>query len=794
MVYLQFFEVYQRALQNCLSVRFIVVISPPVNNPMPSPITTAHSLPDAWRVIVQSRLLENEVIHASLEINLDSRLNFSTSLLLLSNHRIICLNNQQDIASEQPYRAGLTLQRHDHGGVGRLELFDGEKRLDCWFYTLAHNIPATRFVKQFTQQLSSFVTGIPVAPETPEFCPDCLTPMTADQTECPQCSSTINAPPSTWTLLRLWRFAKPYQWQLLSGFMLMLASTAATLVPPYLTMPLMDKVLIPYQNGAPIDFVTVSWLLSGLLGSALLAWGLGWAKTYILALVSERIGADLRTITYEHLLRLSLEYFGGKRTGDLMSRIGSESDRICVFLSLHLLDFATDVLMIVMTAVILFSINPWLALVTLVPLPFIAWMIHNVRDRLRTGFEKIDRVWSEVSNVLADTIPGIRVVKAFAQEKREAERFRIANQHNLQVNDRINKIWSLFTPSVSLLTEIGLLVVWAFGIWQVSNNEITVGVLTAFLAYISRFYARLDSMSRIVSVTQKAAAGAKRIFDILDHVSSVPEPVNPVHLDKIEGRIELRDAGFRYGNRSVIKGLSLNIKPGEMIGLVGHSGSGKSTLVNLMCRFYDVSEGSISIDGVNIKSLPISEYRRHIGLVLQDPFLFFGSIAENIAYGKPDATRAEIVAAARAAHAHEFILRLPHGYDSLVGERGHGLSGGERQRISIARALLIDPRILILDEATASVDTETEKEIQKALDNLVHGRTTIAIAHRLSTLHKANRLVVLDKGEIVEIGNHEELMAAEGAYYRLYQAQARNVDTDLSDASANVQHEVKVTI
>ncbi len=258
-----------------------------------------------------------------------------------------------------------------------------------------------------------------------------------------------------------------------------------------------------------------------------------------------------------------------------------------------------------------------------------------------------------------------------------------------------------------------------------------------------------------------------------------------MHLDQVSGRIEIRGAGFRYGNRSVIKDLNLVIEPGEMIGLVGHSGSGKSTMVNLMCRFYDVSAGSISLDGVNIRSLPISEYRRNIGLVLQEPFLFFGSIAENIAYGKPEATRAEIVAAARAAHAHEFILRLPHGYDSLVGERGHGLSGGERQRISIARALLIDPRILILDEATASVDTETEKEIQKALDNLVHGRTTIAIAHRLSTLHKANRLVVLDQGQIVEVGNHDELMAREGAYYRLYQAQARNVDADLDDLSSS---------
>jgi ATP-binding cassette subfamily B protein len=413
-----------------------------------------------------------------------------------------------------------------------------------------------------------------------------------------------------------------------------------------------------------------------------------------------------------------------------------------------------------------------------VPLPFIAWMIHFVRDRLRTGFEKIDRVWSEVTNVLADTIPGIRVVKAFAQEKREADRFREANRYNLQVNDRLNRMWSLFTPSVSLLTEIGLLVVWAFGIWQVARGRITVGVLTAFIAYIGRFYTRLDSMSRIVSVTQKAAAGAKRIFDILDHVSNVPEPAHPVPLQKVQGRIQMKGMGFRYGSRSVIRNLDLTIEPGEMIGLVGHSGSGKSTLVNLICRFYDVTDGALLVDGTDIRRFAVADYRRHVGLVLQEPFLFFGTIAQNIAYGRPEATREEIVAAARAAHAHDFILRLPHGYDSLVGERGQGLSGGERQRISIARALLIDPRILILDEATSAVDTETEKEIQKALDNLVQGRTTIAIAHRLSTLRKADRLVVMDRGQIVEVGPHDMLMEQKGAYWRLYQAQLRQAESE----------------
>src|SRR5690606_30219564 len=419
-------------------------------------------------------------------------------------------------------------------------------------------------------------------------CPRCAEEGQADAVGQAEAAES-EEPPSTWTLFRLWRFARPYRRQLLAGFLLTLASTAATLVPPYMTMPLMDDVLIPFQNGQPIDRALVGTYLGGLLGAALLAWVLGWARTYILALVSERLGADLRTATYEHLLKLSLEYFGGKRTGDLMARIGSETDRLNIFLSLHLLDFATDILMIAMTAAILVSIDPWLAAVTLIPLPFIAWLIHLVRDRLRHGFEKVDRIWSEVTNVLADTIPGIRVVKAFAQENREAARFRAANEHNLVVNDRVNRVWSLFSPSVTLATEVGLLVVWAFGIWQVSQNSITVGVLTAFLAYIGRFYTRLDSMSRIVSHTQKAAAGAKRIFDILDHVSSVPEPTSPVHLARVDGRIEIRNIGFRYGNRAVIRNLDLDIAPGEMIGLVGHSGSGKSTLVNLICRFYDVS-------------------------------------------------------------------------------------------------------------------------------------------------------------------------------------------------------------
>ena len=735
-------------------------------------------LPSHWSAAHAARLAANEPVLASLVLDLDARLHFASGLLVMTPLRLIAIDAAGQW-QDWPLRPELLLRHGDHAGVGWLTLEDGTGRLAGWRFTLAQNLAALRLLGEFERQIAGLRSGALPPPRDEAICDVCKTPLPPDEDECPLCARVLNEAPSTWTLLRLWRFARPYRWQLFAGFALMAGATAATLVSPYLTMPLMDNVLIPFQNGEQIEQSLVFMYLGGLLAAAVVSWLLGWAKTYILALVSERIAADLRTTTYEHLLGLSLEYFGGKRTGDLMARIGSESDRISVFLSLHALDFITDVLMISMTAVILFSINPWLALVTLLPLPLIAWLIHLVRDRLRTGFEKIDRVWAEVTNVLADTIPGIRVVKAFAQEQREAARFREANRHNLAINDKLNRTWSLFSPTVSLLTEIGLLVVWGFGIWLVANERITVGVLTAFIAYIGRFYTRLDSMSRIVSVTQKAAAGAKRIFDILDHVSSVPEPARPQPMPRVQGAISLRSIGFRYGNRAVVRNLSLDIRPGEMIGLVGHSGSGKSTLVNLICRFYDVSEGSISVDGMDIRSVALADFRRNIGLVLQEPFLFFGTVAENIAYGKPDATREDIVAAARAAHAHEFILRLPQGYDSIVGERGQGLSGGERQRISIARALLIDPKILIMDEATSAVDTETEKEIQRALDNLVQGRTTIAIAHRLSTLRKADRLVVMDKGEIVEVGGHDELMAREGAYWRLYQAQLRNAEQNL---------------
>jgi ATP-binding cassette subfamily B protein len=581
---------------------------------------SAPPLPGHWASVLaapQSPVKDPNSILAWVELDLDGEMRFEKSLLCLIPAGLFWSDGAH--SEFWPASSGAHLLHGDHSGVGHLKLESETSLLRLWYFTLAVNPQVLRLQSSFKQ----LIRGDQLSNEheaseyDKQVCSVCLSPKPANSDACPTCDPEEDAPPSTWTLFKLWRFARPYKKELLLGFVLTLLSTGATLIPPYLTMPLMDHVLIPYEKGNPIDFDLASKYLFALFAAAIFAWGLGWWKTYLLALVSERIGADLRNTTFEHLLKLSLEYFGGKRTGDLIARIGAETDRICVFLSLYALDFITDVIMITMTAAILVSIDPLLALVTLAPLPFIVWMIHVVRDKLRFGFEKIDRVWSEVTNILTDTIPGIRVVKAFAQEDRELKRFVDSNKHNLQINDRVNRVWGLFSPTVTLLTETGLLVVWGFGIWQVAHQKVTVGVLIAFLAYIGRFYIRLDSMSRIVSHTQKAAAGAKRIFDILDHVSSVPEPINPAPLGAVKGRISLRGVGFRYGNRAVTKGIDLDIAPGEMIGLVGHSGSGKSTLVNLICRFYDVSAGSITLDGRDIRSIRIADYRNRIGLVLQ---------------------------------------------------------------------------------------------------------------------------------------------------------------------------------
>jgi len=582
----------------------------------------------------------------------------------------------------------------------------------------------------------------------------------------------------TAVIRRLLGYLTPYRRQLTIGMGAATLITLVSLVPPYVAGYLIDRVVRPAQAGtlALARAWTIAWIAVATMAAVYLVKQLAaHVRLRLMAILGEWVARDLRDELYEHIQRLSLSFFSRKRTGSLITRVSADTDRLWEFLAFGVVDVSLSLVMLLGLGTVLLTLDWRLGLVMTLPVPALCWVIYRHGENISRLFIRAWRKWSRVTDVLSDTIPGIRVVKAFNQEDREIERFGERNEDVTAEFNRIHRSWTTFWPLLVLAVHAMTVTVWVFAVPRLLGHgaALPVGTFVSFLLYTTMFLAPIDVIGQMARTINRATTSAHRVFEVLDTEPEIRDVAEPVRLEPVHGRVTFDHVSFGYdGVRQVLKGVSFDVAPGELVGLVGPSGGGKTTIVNLIARFYDVTGGTIRIDGVDLRRLDTGHYRRQIGMVLQDPYLFHGTVVENIRYGLPEASLAQVVAAAQAANAHDFITKLQHGYDTVVGERGHTLSGGERQRVSIARAILHDPRILILDEATSSVDTETEREIQQALERLVAGRTVFAIAHRLSTLRKASRLFVIEDGRLVEHGTHAELLAKqEGKYRHLYELQ-----------------------
>ena len=586
---------------------------------------------------------------------------------------------------------------------------------------------------------------------------------------CPACTSRVA------TLLRIARYLKPY-WS--SGLLLAVASilnSGAELLPPLITRALVDEVLVPVANdGGDLEARVrlLGLLVLGLVTIRLFGWAMEWIHGWTVSWLAPRVTADIQSQLYRRLEMLSLEFYDKRKAGALISRASRDSRMLQNFLVDGLPYLIINALTVAGILVFLIWMSWSLSVYVILPVPLMMIWGTFYWPRLRRFFTKWGQRWSSLTDRTQETLAGIRLIKSFVQEDREIRLFARINREvrKIGVDTAIHR--GIFFATISFLTGMGVLAVWLFGGREVLLGSITLGTLMAFYAYMTLLYSPLEWFGQVNSWMSRAFASAERIFEVIDTRPERYDDPDAVPMPEIQGSISFRDATFGYDkSKPVLHGLDFDIAAREMIGLVGKSGAGKTTTINLIARFYEADEGTIEIDGVDIRKIRLEDLRRQIGIVLQEPVLFSGSIAANIAYGKPGASMEEIMSAARTANAHDFIVTKPDGYNSILGEKGINLAGGERQRISIARAILHNPKILILDEATSSVDVETETKIQDAIAKLIEGRTTIAIAHRLSTLRYADRLIVIDEGRIVEAGTHAELNARRGIFHNLVRLQ-----------------------
>ncbi len=568
------------------------------------------------------------------------------------------------------------------------------------------------------------------------------------------------------TLKRLFAYLLPYWKTLLVSSVLLLARAGAELVPPLFQRAIVDEVI----GASDLSRLgTLVILLVAVYGCQQL---INAADMFLRHALGERFILDLRVRIYDYLQRLSLSFFERTSTGELMSRVTNDVNALENFVTHGSALTVVDLLRLVGGAVILFVLDARLALLVLLPVPILAVSLRYFNTRIRPIYRNVRARLGDINARLQDSLSGIRVIQAFVKEEQQLARFTTDSESYYQARVQGIRYWATFFPAMRFVAAMGTVIVLAAGSIMVLDGSLTLGTLVAFLSYTVSFYEPINRLTEVDNVLQEAIAAGERIFELLDTTADIKDAPDAVELPPVQGDVSFDNVHFRYGTGDkVLQDVTFRMVPGEVVALVGPSGAGKTSIANLLCRFYDPVHGHITMDGINLRQVRLSFLRSQVAVVLQDTFLFNTSVRDNLLYGKPDATDDELLAATRAAHAHEFIKALPNGYDTEIGERGVKLSGGQKQRLALARALLADPRILILDEATSSVDAEAEYLIQQALEAVLKGRTALVIAHRLSTIRDADKIIALEEGRIVEVGDHRELMERGGLYSQLYQRQ-----------------------
>lgn len=576
-------------------------------------------------------------------------------------------------------------------------------------------------------------------------------------------------------LLRLRIFLRPYWLQISIAFFGLLISTGLSLVIPEIIGRVID---IGLQSGES-RYMLNSGLI--ILGLGVIVALLAFTHRYLLNWISHKVSYDVRNRMYDHIQRLSFSYHDRTQSGQLISRTIEDVRSIEQFTGFGVVELLRITLLMVGVIVLLFANNYRLALISLVPVLPLVWITSNFGTKIGDLFLVVDNTLGELSTRLQENVTGVQVVRAFARERFEIDRFNQINRDLYHARLNVISEWSKVMPTSHLLVALSTVLILWFGGNMVLNGQMTLGEIVVFNSYVVMIAEPARQLVWLVNLSGEASAGVKRIEDVLKTPAAIKSPEDAYRKEPIEGQVEFVNASLQYrtNSRYALKEINLAVEPNKIIALIGATGSGKTSLVNVIPRFYDLTEGKVHIDGVDVREYDLVCLRRQIGIVLQTSLLFSTTIRQNIAYGRPDASLEDVVVAAKAAQAHDFILKMPDGYDTEVGERGVTLSGGQRQRVAIARALLMDPRILILDDSTSSVDIQTEQLIQKALDDLMEGRTTFVIAQRLSTVRRADQILVMDQGEIVERGVHDELIARDGIYRQIYDMQLR--DQELSE-------------